>query len=66
LDNTNCYREITQVADVAEENLVGWAYWQFKTFKDFTSLNFLGSEGFYNNDGTVQKIKVKALTRPYA
>jgi len=45
--------------------LVGWAYWEFKTYKDLTTSAKTGSEGFYNNDGTLQDYKVKALARTY-
>jgi hypothetical protein len=27
-----CTQEIRQVTDIADEKLVGWAYWEFKTF----------------------------------
>jgi len=60
-----CTQEITQVAQVADENLAGWAYWQFKTYADLTTSAGTGSEGFYNNDGSLQEYKVKALGRPY-
>ena len=60
-----CSQEINQVAQVADENLVGWAYWEFKTYKDLTTSAGTGSEGFYNNDGSLQAYKVKALARPY-
>ena len=60
-----CQQEITQVADAADEHLVGWAYWQFKNYEDLTTSAGTGSEGFYNNDNTVQDYKVKALARSY-
>lgn len=60
-----CTQEINQVCDVADENLVGWAYWQFKTYADLTTSAGTGSEGFWNQDGTLQDYKVKALARSY-
>ena len=62
-----CTQEITQVCDVADELLVGWAYWQFKYYEDLTTSasEGNGSEGFYYNDGTLQEWKVKALARSY-
>ena len=48
-----CSQEINQVGDVADENLVGWAYWQFKTYADLTTSAGTGSEGFWNQDGTL-------------
>ena len=43
-----CTQEITQVCDVADTFLVGWAYWQFKYYEDLTTSAGTGSEGFYN------------------
>ena len=60
-----CTQEITQVCDVADEFLVGWAYWQFKYYEDLTTSAGTGSEGFYNQDGSLQHWKVKALARSY-
>jgi len=53
------------VCDVADENLVGWAYWQFKYYEDLTTSAGTGSEGFYNQDGSLQDWKAKALARSY-
>ena len=52
---------------MSDEYLVGWAYWQFKYYEDLTTSASTGngSEGFYNNDGTLQDWKVKALARSY-
>jgi hypothetical protein len=36
-----------------------------KNFADLTTSAGTGSEGFYNNDGTLQAGKVKALARTY-
>ena len=60
-----CTQEITQVCDVADEYLVGWAYWQFKYYADLTTSAGTGSEGFYNADGSLQEWKAKALARSY-
>jgi len=65
LDSEVCATEVTQVADVCDENLAGWSYWEFKPFHDLTTSAGNRSEGFYNNDGSLQTRKVKALTRPY-
>lgn len=53
------------MADVCDDHLVGWAYWQFKTFGDLTTSAGTGSEGFYDKNGTLQEDKVKALSRTY-
>jgi hypothetical protein len=41
------------VTDIADEKLAGWAYWEFKTYKDLTTSAGVGAEGFYNPDGTL-------------
>jgi len=50
---------------VADEHLVGWAYWQFKSYSDLTTSAGTNSEGVYNVDGTLQEYKIKALARSY-
>jgi hypothetical protein len=66
LNSESCVTEINQVGDISDEHLVtGWAYWQFKTFKDLTSSAGNRSEGFYNKDGSIQVGKVRALSRTY-
>lgn len=65
MDTESCVQEITSVTEVCDEHLVGWAYWQLKTFGDLTTSAGTGSEGFYNTDGTLQSNKVQALTRTY-
>ena len=65
MDGQSCVTEVTQVTDVADQHLAGWAYWEFKTYKDLTTSAGTRSEGFYNFDGTLQEPKVKALTRSY-
>jgi len=62
-----CSLEIKHVCDVADEHLVGWAYWQFKYFEDLTTTAGAGTgnEGFYETDGTLQAWKAKALSRSY-
>lgn len=53
------------MCDVADDHLVGWAYWQFKYYADLTTSAGTGSEGFYNADGSLQDWKAKALSRSY-
>lgn len=45
--------------------MVGWAYWEFKKYNDVTTTAGNSSEGFYENDGSLQQKKVKALARTY-
>jgi hypothetical protein len=43
-DSEECVREITQVADLCDQaNAIGWAYWQFKYYKDLTTTAGTGS-----------------------
>lgn len=66
MDTDACVQEIDQVADVNENiNSSGWAYWEFKTYKDLTTSAGDRSEGFYNFDGSIQSKKIKALARTY-
>lgn len=61
-----CAREITQAADENDAHLhSGWAYWQFKRNKEITSSAFTSAEGFYNDDGSLQELKIKAISRTY-
>ena len=53
------------MCDVADNHLVGWAYWQFKNYADPTTVAGTRSEGFYNSDGSLIDWKVKALARSY-
>lgn len=48
-----CTQEIGMLADEADANLVGWAYWQFKIYEDLTTSAGTHSEGVYNADGTL-------------
>ena len=65
MDSAECVTEIDQVTGVADKHLNGWAYWEFKTYKDLTTSAGTRSEGFYNKDGKMQTPKVKALSRSY-
>lgn len=64
-NSTVCEREITQVLDACDQTLSGWAYWQFKQNKDSTTVGVNFAQGFYDLDGQVQWLKVRALSRPY-
>lgn len=65
LTEAPCTQEIRQVTETADIYLNGWAYWEFKTYKDLTTSAGTGAEGFYNKDGSIQSWKVKALARTY-
>lgn len=60
-----CFEEIRGAADAFDDNLVSWAYWQYKYYDDITTTSN-ESESLFNADGSVQKeYKLKALVRTY-
>lgn len=65
MNSKECAREVDQVAEVCDQTLASWAYWEFKPFHDLTTSAGDRSEGFYDKDGTLQTDKVKALARTY-
>ncbi len=65
-EEDGCIEDLHRVLSKAEQAHMGWAYWQYKQFNDFTTTNKDESEGFYHNaTGKLQTKKVHALTRPY-
>jgi len=52
-------------ASGADSLLQGWAYWTYKSFDDVTTQN-QHTETFFNEDGSLQLGKIKALARTYA
>lgn len=56
---------ISFLADLADLTQESWTYWTFKGFHDITTQNS-ASESFYNADGSLQTLKVGALSRTYA
>ncbi len=65
MDSDTCIVEITGLLDASDAHLTSWAYWQYKKLGDLTTTAGTGSEGFYNEDGTLQDAKVASLARPY-
>jgi len=65
LGGETCVAEIQGLTEACDDSLAGWAYWQFKKYGDLTTTAMTGNEGFYNEDGSLQQDKVKALTRTY-
>ena len=65
LGGETCVTEITGLTKACDDNLASWSYWQFKKYGDLTTTAMTGNEGFYNEDGSLQQDKVKALTRTY-
>ena len=64
-DDAYCHREIDQVAEVSDQELASWSYWEFKHFHDLTTSTGDKSGGFYNEDNSLRVKKVKALSRTY-
>ena len=48
-----CVQEITLATEECDKALAGWAYWQLKFYKDLTTTAGTGSEGFYEQNGTL-------------
>lgn len=64
-DSEACYNELLGFVKAADNHLVSWAYWMYKTFNDHTTTAANNTEGIFNSDGTLQKYKEKALSRTY-
>ncbi|MGL4948131.1 MAG: cellulase family glycosylhydrolase, partial [Mycoplasma sp.] len=66
-DTEACYNEIVSLVTACENNLVSWAYWNYKPYEDFTTsaIAMVEKEGLYNKDGTIQEIKERSLSRAY-
>ena len=60
-----CFEEMNNSADAFDLGLASWAYWQYKSFGDFTTTGGT-AEGVFNENGTPQTYKLQALTRTYA
>ena len=60
-----CYLEMLGFEKAADKYLTSWAYWMYKSYNDHTTTAAEGQEGIFNDDGTIQKMKEKALTRTY-
>jgi len=64
-ESKECQAEIHRVLNSAEPVFHSWAYWQSKYFHDITTVSG-PIESFYNEDGSLQRGKVQALSRTYA
>ena len=60
-----CYYEMIGFEKAADKYLTSWAYWMYKSFYDHTTTAAENEEGIFNDDGTIQKMKEKALSRTY-
>lgn len=55
--------DLSRVANLADENLVGWSYWQWKQYHDPTGGS---TEALVSDAGVIDPIKAAVLVRPYA
>ena len=60
-----CYHEMVGFEKAADKYLTSWAYWMYKSYNDHTTTAAENEEGIFNDDGTIQNIKEKALSRTY-
>ena len=60
-----CYYEMVGFEKAADKYLTSWAYWMFKSYHDHTTTAAENEEGIFNDDGTIQNMKEKALSRSY-
>ena len=64
-DSDACYYEMEGFLVAAEEYIVSWTYWMYKSYGDHTTSAAEHTEGMFLDDGMPQENKVKALTRTY-
>lgn len=50
-DGIKCQTEVINSVDAFDTKLSSWAYWQYKSFQDFTTTGGT-KEGMFNPDGT--------------
>lgn len=63
-DSLACMAELNSVTTACDNYLVGWAYWMFKGFGDYTSTSTT-IEGLYDGQGNLQTLKLKTLSKTY-
>jgi len=63
-DGLKCYYEITNSVDAYDDAMASWAYWMYKSFGDHTTSGG-AKEGMFREDGSLQELKVKAVSRTY-
>jgi endoglycosylceramidase len=56
--------QVERLLDDADTSFQSWAYWQYKFYHDYTTMN--QDEAFYDRNGDLELLKVKALSRTYA
>jgi endoglycosylceramidase len=56
--------QVDRLLNWADSNFQSWAYWQYKFYHDYTTMN--QNEAFYDRNGDLEAEKVKTLSRTYA
>jgi endoglycosylceramidase len=56
--------QVDRLLDWADSAFQSWAYWQYKFYHDYTTMN--QNEAFYDRNGDLEGLKVKTLSRTYA
>ena len=66
-DSMACYYELLSTVKACEPNFISWNYWNYKPYGDHTTqaIEMVTYEGIFNDDGTVQNIKERGLSRGY-
>lgn len=59
-------QQMQRIAQLADDHLQSWIWWQFKDYDDVTTASIGDVESFYFANGTLQHEKVKTLARSYA
>lgn len=59
-----CYKYMVNTQDIMDEYAASHIYWQMKGFGDFTTVSTY-VQGIYDDQGKVQPLKEKALSRTY-
>lgn len=66
-DSEACYHEVAGFVKEAEPNFISWMYWNYKPYGDFTTsaIALVKKEGIFQEDGSIQEVKERSLTRAY-
>jgi endoglycosylceramidase len=54
---------VDRLLDWADSRFQSWAYWQYKFYHDYTTMN--QNEAFYDRNGDLETLKVQTLSRTY-
>merc|ERR1712135_281743 len=57
-------KHLDRLFSMVDDQFQSWAYWELKTYKDFTTAN--AAESLYDVDGKIETAKLATLSRTYA